>query len=58
MSKIFIDFRYISDELERIHSLREQTTLAAFGALDRCHSIPADFLISEFRDLSRAAHWK
>jgi len=57
MSKIFIDFRYISDELERIHSLREQTTLAAFGALGRSYSIPADFLISEFRDLSRAAHW-
>jgi len=52
-----IDFQRISCELERIHLLREQTTLEAFGALQLSHVSLAELLLSEFPDRRREAHW-
>jgi hypothetical protein len=57
MSKHVVDFLQISAELERIHLLKEQTTLNAFSALERSHLCLAELLLSEFADRRRAAHW-
>jgi hypothetical protein len=57
MRKSLVDFLHISRELERIHLLREQTTLDAFEALELSHASLAELLLSEFPDRRRAAHW-
>jgi len=57
MRKRVIDFLHIARELERIHLLREQTTLEAFGALELSHASLAELLLSEFPDRRRAVHW-
>ena len=57
MRKGLSDFLHISRELERIHLLREQTTLDAFEAVERNHASLAELLLSEFSDRRRAAHW-
>ncbi|WP_458068264.1 DUF2384 domain-containing protein [Rhodanobacter sp. BL-MT-08] len=57
MNNRAVDYKHISRELERIHLLREQTMLDAFGALERSHTSLAELLLSEFTDRRRAAHW-
>jgi hypothetical protein len=51
------DLARVSNELERLHAIREQVITDAFGVFEKRYVTPAALLLQHFGDQKKAARW-